>query len=124
MKIFDVNGKGHPTPLTKEYLLKEYKDVFTGIGLFPGQPYHIEIDKDASPVQHPPRQVPIHLQPAYKKELARLKELGIITEVKNEYTPWVISTVVKRKADGSIRLCLNPRDLNNNNNNNLISYIA
>ena len=101
MKIFDVNGKGHPTPLTKEYLLKEYKDVFTGIGLFPGQPYHIEIDKDASPVQHPPRQVPIHLQPAYKKELARLKELGIITEVKNEYTPWVNSTVVRSEEHTS-----------------------
>ena len=63
------SGEKHPSPLTKEYLLKEYKDVFTGIGLFPGQPYHIEVDESIPPVQHPPRQVPVHLQPAYKREL-------------------------------------------------------
>lgn len=112
VKLFDINGKEHPTPLTKEHLLTEYKDVFTGIGLFPGQPYHIEVDESIPPVQHPPRQVPVHLQPAYQKELERLKELGIITEVQNEYTPWINSTVVTSKADGSIRLCLDPRDLN------------
>ena len=106
------SGKKHPSPLTKEYLLKEYKDVFTGIGLFPGQPYHIEVDESIPPVQHPPRQVPVHLQPAYKRELERLTDLGIITEVQNEFTPWVNSVVVTPKADGSIRLCLDPRDLN------------
>lgn len=112
VKLFDANGKEHPSPLTKDYLLKEYKDVFTGIGLFPGQPYHIQVDESIPPVQHPPRQVPVHIQPAYKKELERLLELGIITEIQNEFTPWVNSTVVTPKADGSIRLCLDPRDLN------------
>ena len=77
------SGKKHPSPLTKEYLLKEYKDVFTGIALFPGQPYHIEVDESIPPVQHLPRQVPVHLQPAYKRELERLTDLGIITEVQN-----------------------------------------
>ena len=86
--------------------------MFTGIGLFPGQPYHIEVDESIPPVQHPPRQVPVHLQPAYKRELERLTDLGIITEVQNEFTPWVNSVVVTPKADGSIRLCLDPRDLN------------
>ena len=86
--------------------------MFTGIGLFPGQPYYIEVDESIPPVQHPPRQVPIHLQPAYKRELERLTDLGIITEVQNEFTPWVNSVVVTPKADGSIRLCLDPRDLN------------
>lgn len=54
-----VNPQGlqHPFPLTKEYLLEEYKDVFTGIGCFPGAPYHIELDSVIPPVQHPPRQV-------------------------------------------------------------------
>ena len=65
------SGKKHPSPLTKEYLLKEYKDVFTGTGLFPGQPYHIEVDESIPPVQHPQRQVAVHLQPAYKRELER-----------------------------------------------------
>jgi len=61
------NAEKHPSPLTKEYLLKEYKDVFTGIGFFPGQPYNIAIDKSILPVQHPPRQVPVHLRPAYRE---------------------------------------------------------
>ena len=83
------SGKKHPSPLTKEYLLKEYKDVFTGIGLFPAQPYHIEVEESIPPVQHPPRQVSVHLQPAYKRELERLTDLGIINKVQNELTPWV-----------------------------------
>lgn len=107
-----TNGGDHPKPLSKEYLMQEYQDVFSGVGLFPGKPYHIEIDESVPAVQHAPRQVPVHLQPAYKKELKRLTEMGIITEVKNEFTPWVNSAVVTPKPDGSIRLCLDPRDLN------------
>ena len=51
-KLFNARGK--PYPLIKEYLLKEYQHVFTGIGCFPGPPYHIETNPDVSPVQHPP----------------------------------------------------------------------
>jgi len=35
-KLFDVRGRPYPFPLTKEYLLKEYEDVFTCSGCFPG----------------------------------------------------------------------------------------
>ena len=99
-------SKQRPYPLTKEYLLKEYEDVFTGIGCFHGLEYHIELDQDATPVQHPPRQVPVHLQ------LARLVELEILKEVKDEYTPWISSAVVTPKSNCSIRVCLDPRNLN------------
>lgn len=109
VKLFDARGKQHPFPLTRNYLLKEYEDVFTGIGCFPGAPYHIEIDPEVSPVQHAPRQVPVQLQQAYIKELDQLKKHGILYEVHNEYTPWVNSTVVTIKSNGSIRLCLDPR---------------
>ena len=105
-------GTQTPSPLTKEYVLKEYEDVFTGIGCFPGPEYHIELDPDVKPVQHSPRQVPVHLQPAYKDELARLVGLGILKEVKDEYTPWISSAVIIAKSNGSIRVSLDPRDLN------------
>ena len=78
--------KKHSCLLMKEYLLKEYKNVFKGIGLFPGQPYHTELDDSMPPVQHPPRQVPVHLQPAYKRELERLPDPENITEVQNEFS--------------------------------------
>ncbi len=112
VKLVDTDGKQHPFPLTKEYLMKEYKDVFTGIGCFPGDPFHIETDPNVLPIQHPPRQVPVHVQPAYESELKHLVEKGILCEVHDEYTPWVNSTVVVNKPNGKIRICLDPRDLN------------
>ena len=33
-----INGKTHPLPTTKEYILHEYADVFRGIGTLPGGP--------------------------------------------------------------------------------------
>ena len=35
-----INGKTHPLPTTKEYILHEYADVFKGVGTLPGGPYH------------------------------------------------------------------------------------
>ena len=45
------------TPLTKEGLFQQYKDVFTGVGKY-GEEYHIELDKTVSPVIQPSRKVP------------------------------------------------------------------
>ena len=39
----ELNGKMHKLPITKEYILKEYSDVFKGIGTLPGGPYHIRL---------------------------------------------------------------------------------
>ena len=58
-----------------------------------------------------PRSVLIAMQPAYKAELHRLTKEGIITEV-HEHTGWINSLVPVMKPDGSLRLCLDPKDLN------------
>ena len=76
-----LNGKRHCLPITKEYVLSEFKDVFEGIGKLPGGKYHIELKPDAQPVQHPPRGVPEKKKEAYKNELERLCSLGIIEPV-------------------------------------------
>ena len=39
--------------LTKDKVLKDYSDTFTGIGCFPGDPYHIHLREDAVPVVNP-----------------------------------------------------------------------
>ena len=101
----------HGLPITKEYILKEYADVFQGIGTLPGGPYHIRLKEDYRPVQHPPRSVPIAMQPAYKTELERLVKEGIITEV-HKHTEWINSIVPVMKPDGNLRLGLDPKDLN------------
>ena len=51
------------------------------------------------------------MQSAYKTELDRLMQEDIITEV-NQHTEWVNSIVPVTKTDGSIRLCLDPKDIN------------
>ena len=50
----ELNGKVHKLPITKEYMLKEYIDVFKGIGKPPGGPYHFRLKEQYKPVQHPP----------------------------------------------------------------------
>ena len=39
----ELNGKMHNLPITKDYILKEYNDVFKGVGTLPGGPYHIRL---------------------------------------------------------------------------------
>ena len=106
-----INGKTHPLPTTKEYILHEYADVFRGIGTLPGGQYHIKLKDSYKPVQHPPRSVPLGMQSAYKAELDRLVKEGIITEVHN-HTEWINPIVPVMKEDVSLRLCLDPKDLN------------
>ena len=77
-----LNGKTHKLPFTKEYILKDYDDVFKGVGTLPGGPYHIRLKEQYRLVLHPPRLVPVAMLTAYKAELDRLTKEGIITEVK------------------------------------------
>ena len=68
--------------------------------------------KDAKPIQHAPHAVPEKKKPAYRAELDRLLEIGVITKVQG-HTPWINSIVPAVKTNGEIRLCLDPKDLNN-----------
>ena len=51
------------------------------------------------------------MQTANKAELNRLSKEGIITEVK-EHKEWINLIVPVMKPNGSLRLCLDPKDLN------------
>ena len=42
-----LNCKTHKLPITKEYILKEYNDVFKGVGPLPGGPYHIRLKEQS-----------------------------------------------------------------------------
>ena len=81
------------------------------MGTLPGGPYHIRLKEQYKPVQHPSRSVPVAMQSAYRAELDRLVKEGIITEVK-EHTEWINSIVPAMESNGSLRLCLDPKDLN------------
>ena len=101
--------------LNRNFLLdlhtrKKYKNDGY-IGTLPGGPYRIQLKENYKPVQHPPRHLGDSLKPPYKAELERLTQLGVIKEVR-EHTEWINSIVPVKKPDGSLRLCLDPKDLN------------
>ena len=101
------NGPG----ITEDDLLQDYKDVFTGIGLFPGE-HRIEIDPNVNPVIHAARKIPIALQKRLKEELDEMQKKGVIVPVEAP-TDWVSSlVVVEKQKGGKLRVCLDPRDLN------------
>ena len=97
-------------PMTKSSVLKDYSDIFKGVGLVSGKAT-IHIDSEVPPVVHPPRRVPVALRGRLKSELDRMVNADIICKV-NGPTPWVNSLVVVEKPNGKLRVCLDPKDLN------------
>ena len=97
-------------PLTKEDLLTEYRDTFTGTSMFEKE-YHVELDPSVPPVIQTPRKVPYAKHTQLKETLDKLERDGIIASV-DEPTDWVHNLVITEKRSGSLRICLDPRPLN------------
>ena len=104
-KNLEINFK------SKDEIISEYKDVFTGLGKFPGKPYKIHLKDDAVPVTYSPRRVPKHLHERLKSTLNRLEQAKIISKCE-EPSEWQHPLVIVEKADQTLRLCLDPKDLN------------
>ena len=83
---------------------------FDTVGNMSGK-YTIRLDPTITPVQHARRKVPIHYKEEIEKTLKDMEQLQIITPV-TEPTEWVSSITYPTKPDGSLRICLDPRDLN------------
>ena len=76
----------------------------------PGK-YSIKIDPTVLPVQHARCKLPIHYKEEIEKKLKEMEQLQIIAPV-TRLTEWVSSIKYPTKADGLLRICLNPHDLN------------
>jgi hypothetical protein len=105
-----VHAVAQHSSLTKEQIMCDYKDVFTGLGCLPGK-YHIDIDPEVKPVQHAPRRVPVPLKAQLKAKILEMEEMGVIEKV-NGPSEWISSLVAVKKGDNKLRLCMDPRDLN------------
>ena len=79
----------HTAGLTRDHIMKNYADVFEGLGHMPGK-LHLDIDETVKPVVMPPRRVPLALKSNLKDELDRLEALGVITKVKSLLTGFPI----------------------------------
>ena len=87
-----------------------YPNSFNCIGDMQGE-YDIKTDPTVPPVQHSRQKVPIEYKEEIEKELAEMVWQRIITK-QTELTPWVSSLTYPKKANGKLRICLNPKDLN------------
>ncbi|KAK2711809.1 hypothetical protein QYM36_012813 [Artemia franciscana] len=85
---------------------EKYKSLFQGIGQLEGE-CNIHLKDGSIPTVYPARRVP----EALKDKLNRMERDGIIEKV-TEPTEWVNSMVMIEKKNGTVRLCIDPVDLN------------
>ncbi|CAB4017439.1 transposon Tf2-1 poly [Paramuricea clavata] len=89
-----------------------YPECFDGsVGCFEDYTYHITLDPKVKPVVHAPRRVPLELVDKLNFELNEMEKNGVIKKV-TKPTDWVNSIVIREKPNGRLRLCLDPKDLN------------
>ena len=96
-------------PLTKADVLEEIHEVFTGLGKF--DQYHITMEEGAEPVIQASRRVPYGLQDRLKEKLDQVEHDRIIAKT-DKPTDWDNSLIIVEMKDGSLRLYLDPKDLN------------
>ncbi|XP_030749218.1 uncharacterized protein LOC115877199 [Sitophilus oryzae] len=94
---------------TKEQFVSRNKDVFTGLGKI-GK-YKIKLIGEPEPIIKPIRRVPEAVSHKLKNTLEIMEKKGIIIKV-NEPTEWCQNLVIVEKPDKSLRVCLDPKDLN------------
>ena len=97
-------------PLSRGDIEREYSDVFEGLGCFEKK-YKIALKPDAKGVIQTPRKIPYSIQPKLKDTLDLLEADGIIASI-DEPTEWVSNLVIVEKKNGELRICLDPRPLN------------
>ena len=105
----ESNGVEEKGPKVEDYI-SQYTDVFTREGKLEGL-LHLEIDRNVQPVQLPTQKVPIALREPLKHELDRLLNIGVIQKVDTP-TSWISALVVTTKKNGKVRLCIDPKPLN------------
>ena len=91
-------------------LLDEFQDVFKGLGCVEGD-YDIKLKANSHPTIQPQRNVPLRLIDKLKETLNDLEKKDIIAKVEEPVT-WVSNLVIVEKANKTLRLCLDPPDLN------------
>ena len=73
--------------------------------------YHINLKEGCTPIVHSAQRIPHSLKKQLKQTLDSNVRSGMLCKV-DQSTDWVNNLVVVEKRNGSIRLCLDPKDLN------------
>ena len=92
----------------KQKIHDTFGDVFNGIWCFEGT-FSLQLKPNSKMYQAPPRHVAYVLQKPFKEELECLQKMDIITPLGvDEMAEWCNSFVMVPKANGKVRLCLDP----------------
>ena len=76
-----------------------------------GGKLQLEVDNKVTTVVIPPWHVPVAIKVRLKEELDHLESLEV-TRREDEPAEWVSSMVVTQKPNGKVRVCLDPKHLN------------
>lgn len=104
-------GRRQIDSLAKSEFESKYADIFDGLGTIKTN-QTLAVLPMAKPIARPPRRIPAKILDRVKAKIDELKAAGIVERV-DEPSEWVHNLVVVEKPDGSVRLCLDPRELNN-----------
>ncbi|UYV82167.1 K02A2.6-like [Cordylochernes scorpioides] len=91
-------------------ILEQFHEVFQGVGVINSE-CKMYTKPDYPPVRALPRRIPASLGNEVQSELEKMVKQGIITKIYHE-TEWSHPMVVVKKKSGQIRICLDPRKLN------------
>lgn len=97
-----------------ESIIKDRADVFAvedsnDLGRLKNIECDIRIENGVKPIRQKERSVPFALKPALRKLLDKMMSQGVI---KRSNSPWLSPVVLVKKKDGSIRICIDFRRVN------------
>lgn len=99
------------TQSNSQDIIEKNRDLFEGLGCIRDLEVNLTLKPDTTPSVDVCRRVPLQLQNPLKEELLSLEKSGVIKRVE-EPTEWVSSIVLTTKKNKKLRLCIDPRKLN------------
>lgn len=109
-KVEKIDSIEFKNNLSKEEFIRLNKDVFEGVGKF-DKKFEIKVKEGVLPVVKSGRILPQMIKDKLKDTLIQLESKEIIGKV--DYpTDWVHNITIVEKPGGSLRICLDPLELN------------
>ena len=101
----DSSSPAITSPLTKELIVEQYKQNFTGVGCL-NPPVSFQVKSDVTPVQMPIHRVPLSKRLKEKAAIERYVKEGILEKV-TQPTSWC-SNILCREQPNKFRVCIDP----------------